>query len=163
LSLVPYFKVGLETNEFCLWVTYDPLNGNTAWLKMKDWKHFAEYETILDQAITGKRIIVMLAKYLRNKINPESSRYRIAFMVAGLRTKKYEGLAGAAAANPFRLPRNYPGSRFGGLAQARDVTGSSITEPLEQERAGGSGDSSMRTGRDVNAVGNTPVLWAQCE
>jgi hypothetical protein len=28
-----------------------------------------------------------------------------------------EGLADAAAANPFALPRNYPGSRFGG----RDV------------------------------------------
>ena len=124
-TLVPYFKVGLETNEFCLWVIYDPLteakatsalrravpdfdryvanrsievipgrqwylkggtfslkrvirgwnekleqalarghagmrvNGNTAWLKRKDWTRFAEYEETLNQAIAGKRIIVM--------------------------------------------------------------------------------------------------------
>jgi DNA-binding CsgD family transcriptional regulator len=24
-TMIPYFKVGLETNEFCLWVIYDPL------------------------------------------------------------------------------------------------------------------------------------------
>jgi hypothetical protein len=24
--LVPYFKAGLETNEFCMWVTAEPLN-----------------------------------------------------------------------------------------------------------------------------------------
>lgn len=124
-TLVPYFKVGLETNEFCLWVIYDPLTeakatsalrravpnfdkymanrsievipgrqwylkdgtfslkrvirgwnekldgalarghagmrvtGSTAWLKRKDWAHFAEYEKALNEAIAGKRMIVL--------------------------------------------------------------------------------------------------------
>jgi DNA-binding CsgD family transcriptional regulator len=124
-TMIPYFKAGLETNEFCLWVTYDPLTeakatralrravpdfdkyvadrrievipgrqwylkcgtfslkrvirgwnekleealargfagmrvtGNTAWLKRKDWAHFAEYENTLNEAIAGKRMIVL--------------------------------------------------------------------------------------------------------
>ena len=29
-SLVPYFKAGLESNEFCLWVIVDPLTENEA-------------------------------------------------------------------------------------------------------------------------------------
>jgi hypothetical protein len=42
-------------------------------------------------------------------------------------TTNDEGLADAGAASPFRLPRNYPGSRFVGLAPARDATDYSIT------------------------------------
>jgi hypothetical protein len=37
-------------------------------------------------------------------------------------TSNDEGLADAGAANPFSLPRNYPGSRFVGPAPARDAT-----------------------------------------
>lgn len=28
--LVPYFKAGLESNEFCMWVTAEPLNEEEA-------------------------------------------------------------------------------------------------------------------------------------
>jgi two-component system cell cycle sensor histidine kinase/response regulator CckA len=123
--LIPYFKTGLENNEFCMWVVFEPLdeeearkalrgaipeaerhlaagdieilshrqwylkggtfdlktvidgwqeklaqalsrgyagmrvNGNEAWLKAKDWKHFAEYEERLNGFITNQRIIVL--------------------------------------------------------------------------------------------------------
>jgi signal transduction histidine kinase len=30
-TLVPYFKAGLEDNEFCIWVVSDPLEEETAW------------------------------------------------------------------------------------------------------------------------------------
>ena len=33
--LVPYFKAGLENNEFCMWVTAEPLNEEEA-KKAKD-------------------------------------------------------------------------------------------------------------------------------
>jgi len=33
--LVPYFKAGLENNEFCVWVTADPLNSADARRAMK--------------------------------------------------------------------------------------------------------------------------------
>src|SRR5665811_1853600 len=74
--LVPYFKTGLENNEFCLWIAADPIdvnieviikrcyeklteslengftgmraNGNTGWLNREVWKNFMEYERELN-------------------------------------------------------------------------------------------------------------------
>src|SRR6476661_1233062 len=33
--LVPYFKAGLENNEYCLWVTCDPMTSEEAFLALK--------------------------------------------------------------------------------------------------------------------------------
>ena len=33
-TLVPYFKAGLEGNEFCVWVVADPLTEEDAWLAL---------------------------------------------------------------------------------------------------------------------------------
>jgi hypothetical protein len=33
--LVPYFKAGLENNEFCMWITSEPLNNEDAKLEFK--------------------------------------------------------------------------------------------------------------------------------
>jgi hypothetical protein len=33
--LVPYFKAVLEDEEFCVWVTYDPLTEDEAWNALK--------------------------------------------------------------------------------------------------------------------------------
>ncbi len=33
--LVPYFKAGLENNEFCMWITSEPLNANEAELSLR--------------------------------------------------------------------------------------------------------------------------------
>jgi signal transduction histidine kinase len=42
--LVPYFKAGLENNEFCMWVTAEPLNEGEARAEMaKAMPDFAEY------------------------------------------------------------------------------------------------------------------------
>ncbi|HEY3273679.1 MAG TPA: MEDS domain-containing protein [Methanocella sp.] len=35
-SLVPYFEAGLKNNEFCLWVTADPLDDAEAWARMAE-------------------------------------------------------------------------------------------------------------------------------
>jgi hypothetical protein len=60
-------------------------------------------------------------------------------------TMNDEGLADAGAANPFRLPRNHPGSRSAGLVPACDATGYSIT-------------SSARTSSDCGAPGAVPSV-----
>src|SRR3990172_5823838 len=42
--LVPYFKAGLESNEFCMWVTAEPLNAEEAKEAMeKSMPNFSEY------------------------------------------------------------------------------------------------------------------------
>jgi PAS domain S-box-containing protein len=41
--LVPYFKAGLENNEYCLWVTCDPMTTEEAFLALK--KAVPEFET----------------------------------------------------------------------------------------------------------------------
>ena len=46
---------------------------------------------------------------------------KVAGSNAAPATMKNEGLADAAAASPFRLPRLHPGSCFAGLAPARDA------------------------------------------
>ena len=33
--LVPYFKAGLESNEFCMWVTSEPLSSEEAKTELK--------------------------------------------------------------------------------------------------------------------------------
>src|SRR5207249_324916 len=124
-TLIPYFKAGLESKEFCLWVISDPLteeearnalrkavpdldrylaegsleilthhkwylnegafdfhrvirrwnekleqalargyagtriSGNTAWIQKENWRDFREYESQLNEAIAGQRMIVL--------------------------------------------------------------------------------------------------------
>jgi PAS domain S-box-containing protein len=130
--LVPYFKAGLENNEFCIWVTQEPLSeeeakgamrkalpgfdqylkrgqieivphtkwylkdgvfnlqrvlnawidklyqalskgydgiratGNTAWLRKRDWKSFADYEKEVNNII-GKYRMIALCTYCLEK------------------------------------------------------------------------------------------------
>jgi PAS domain S-box-containing protein len=45
--LVPYFKAGLENNEFCLWVTSDPMTCDEAFLALK--KAVPNFETYVEK------------------------------------------------------------------------------------------------------------------
>jgi hypothetical protein len=45
--LVPYFKAGLENNEFCMWVTSDPLNTKQAEEAMR--KGIPDYDQYLER------------------------------------------------------------------------------------------------------------------
>jgi PAS domain S-box-containing protein len=45
--LVPYFKAGLENNEYCLWVTCDPMTTEEAFLALK--KAVPEFETYVEK------------------------------------------------------------------------------------------------------------------
>lgn len=51
--LVPYFKAGLENNEFCLWVTSDPLSVDDAMTSLRDGIPF------LDQYLTSNAVEVL--------------------------------------------------------------------------------------------------------
>src|SRR4029453_11091054 len=45
------------------------------------------------------------------------------------------GVSSESAANPFRLPRGYPGSRFAGLAPARSVHYFTLLYPVTIEQS----------------------------
>jgi len=38
--LVPYFKAGLENNEFCMWITAKPLKEQEAFKRRRDHEHY---------------------------------------------------------------------------------------------------------------------------
>ncbi len=133
--VVPYLKTGLKNNEFCMWITSEPLKvkaakdvlrkeledlddyiekgqieildacqwytksgrfvaqevlegwvrkeeqavnrgfdglrltGNTFWLEKKDWKHFAEYEEIINSIISNYRMLA-ICSYFLDKCGP---------------------------------------------------------------------------------------------
>src|SRR5882672_9339807 len=78
-TLVPYFKAGLESKEYCLWVIsdselitveeakgalargYDGLraSGDTFWLAEKDWKDFFAYEKQVNDWVTAQPMTVL--------------------------------------------------------------------------------------------------------
>jgi|GEM_PF-4918326 len=79
--LVPYFNEGLENNEFCIWVTSEPLGekeakkamrgalakgfdgmritGNAFWLEKRDWKDFTHYEEKVNSVIGEYRMLAI--------------------------------------------------------------------------------------------------------
>lgn len=52
-TLVPYFKAGLENNEFCLWITSDPVSVDDALASLRDGI------PLLEQYLTSKAIEVL--------------------------------------------------------------------------------------------------------
>jgi DNA-binding CsgD family transcriptional regulator len=129
-TLIPYFKAGLESKEFCLWIVHEPLteaearrslrravphsdqyladgsieiisarkwlfnrgafsprralrrwneklalasargyagmrvNGNTAWLRRKDWKRFEAFEHAITKAFARKAVILLCSYFI---------------------------------------------------------------------------------------------------
>lgn len=87
--LVPYFKTGLEKNEFCMWITSEPLTVEKAKDAMK--KAMPDFESSL---IKGQiEIIPSTGWYLKDGIfNPESATNDWINKLNQALTKGYEGM-----------------------------------------------------------------------
>jgi len=87
--LVPYFKAGLENNEFCFWITSDPLTQENA--------TYAMYEAVpaFDRFLTENRIEILSHEdwYLKGgKFNPKAIIKRWNIKLQQALAKGYDGM-----------------------------------------------------------------------